>query len=66
MDYVLDTVDNTFDVMSTLLIPLNTIENIYFVLQQIYPCKSPGPNGTATLFFENFWDIVGFDMCSLF
>lgn len=39
-----------------------TTEEVRVVLFQMGPTKSPGPDGTNDLFYQNFWHIVGDDV----
>ena len=32
---------------------------VYKVLKQMYPLKSPGPNDMPPLFFQHFWPTIG-------
>ena len=34
-------------------------EEIWRALKQMHPTKAPGPNGMSSVFFQNYWDIVG-------
>ncbi|XP_024195622.1 uncharacterized protein LOC112198734 [Rosa chinensis] len=39
-----------------------TEEEIREALFQMYPTKSPGPDGMAPLFFQHYWDTIGKDV----
>jgi hypothetical protein len=34
-------------------------EEVVLALHQMYPTKSPGPNGMPTFFFKKYWHVVG-------
>lgn len=34
-------------------------------LSEMQACKSAGPDGFPTLFYKNFWSMVGDDICGL-
>ncbi|KAM5579239.1 hypothetical protein ABKV19_009163, partial [Rosa sericea] len=39
-----------------------TKEEVRFALFQMYPTKSPGPDGMPPIFFQHYWDHIGDDI----
>ena len=35
-------------------------EEVWRALKQMHPTKAPGPDGMSPIFFQHYWDIVGF------
>ncbi|KAL0413324.1 UNVERIFIED_CONTAM: hypothetical protein Sradi_1534100 [Sesamum radiatum] len=50
--------------MNKELIRTFTSEEITQAINQMHPLKSPGPDGMTAIFYQNFWSIVGPDVCS--
>ncbi|KAL0378863.1 UNVERIFIED_CONTAM: LINE-1 retrotransposable element O protein [Sesamum radiatum] len=48
---------------SQLLLPF-TADEVKNALFQMYPYKSPGPDGMSPIFFQKYWDVVGPDIIS--
>lgn len=42
-----------------------TDEEIEIAMNQMHPTKTPGPNGMAPIFYQNFWKIVGKNICNV-
>ena len=45
--------------MNKVLLKEFRAEEVWSALKQMYPTKSPGPNGTSPIFYQKYWDIVG-------
>lgn len=45
--------------MNESLLETFCVEEIKRALNQMYPTKSPGPNGMSPIFYQNYWDVVG-------
>lgn len=39
-----------------------TAHEVEVALKQMAPLKSPGPNGMPTIFYQNYWSLVGNDV----
>ena len=39
-----------------------TKDEVFAALQQMHPCKAPGPNGMHAIFYQKFWHIIGDDV----
>lgn len=60
---ILDAIDRQVtEDMNALLRQEFDVEEIKRAVFQMQPSTSPGPNGLAPLFFQNFWSIVGEDV----
>ena len=53
------------DEMNQFLIKQFTRDEIEAALKQMHPTKSPGPDSMPTIFFQNYWDIVGNDVVGM-
>lgn len=42
-----------------------TMEEIKLALDEMHPCKSPGPDGFPALFYKRYWDLVGVRVCNM-
>ena len=42
-----------------------TAEEVRIALWQMHPTKAPGPDGMFAIFYQNFWDIVGYDVTNM-
>ena len=42
-----------------LLLRPYTKEDIFEALNQMHPCKAPGPDGMHAIFYQRFWHIIG-------
>ncbi|KAF5458995.1 hypothetical protein F2P56_022987 [Juglans regia] len=51
-------------VMNDRLLKDFTKEEVEVALNQIGALKAPGPNGFGAIFFHNYWDIVGEEVCA--
>lgn len=40
-------------------------EEVLMALKDIHPCKSPDHDGMPALFYQQFWDLAGDEVCSL-
>lgn len=50
------------DFMNQALCAPYTSEEVRIALFQMYPTKSPGPNGMPPLFYQHYWDSIGDDI----
>ena len=63
LDEVLSLIDPVItDDYNQILRQPYTKEEIYSALQQMHPCKAPGPDGMHAIFYQRFWHIVGDDV----
>lgn len=64
------TLEEIEDVVSTMVVRVDqrinqelaqvfTLAEVKRALFDMYPLKSPGPDGMSTLFYQRFWDTVG-------
>lgn len=37
-------------------------EEVWQALQQMHPTKAPGPDGMSPIFYQKYWDVVGYDV----
>lgn len=51
----------TEDDNAALMAPFSK-EEIFSALQQMHPCKAPGPDGMHAIFYLRFWHIIGDDV----
>ncbi|XP_048502752.1 uncharacterized protein LOC125498565 [Beta vulgaris subsp. vulgaris] len=51
----------TADCNRELLQPF-TKDEVFAALQQMHPCKAPGPDGMHAILYQHFWHIVGDDV----
>lgn len=57
---ILDTVEGKVTgTMNEMLLAPFTVEEIKEVLDSIRDLKAPGPEGMPTIFYKNYWSIVG-------
>lgn len=62
----LDSIKNRLnDSMITSLVRPYVREENFQAFQEMHPCKSPGPDGLPTLFYKNYWNLVGDELCSM-
>ena len=62
---VLDLIDPIVtDEFNQLLVKPYSKEEIHYALQQMHPCKAPGPDGMHAIFYQRFWHIVGDEVTS--
>ncbi|KAL0412200.1 UNVERIFIED_CONTAM: putative mitochondrial protein, partial [Sesamum latifolium] len=52
------------DSMNNALAQPYTTEEVRIALSQMYPFKSPGPDGMSPIFFQKYWHVVGMDITS--
>lgn len=38
------------------------MEETFQAIHNMHPTKAPGPNGMSTIFYQNFWEIIGDDV----
>ena len=53
------------DEMNQFLIKQFTKDEIEAALKQMHPTKSPRPDSMPTIFYQNYWDIVGNDVVGM-
>lgn len=49
---------------NSLLLEPYSKDEIYAALQQMHPCKAPGPDRMHAVFYQRFWHIIGDDVTS--
>lgn len=42
-----------------------TKDEVASALQEMHPCKSTGPDGMHVLFYQQYWDLVSDEVCSV-
>lgn len=42
-----------------------TMEEVRTTLRQMQPTKAPGLDGMSSIFYQKYWDIVGFDVTNM-
>lgn len=47
------------------IVSIQSNSEIADVFKALNPSKSPGPDGMSAAFFQNFWNIVGEDVCTV-
>ena len=47
------------DDMNDALLKEFQVEEVRRFLKQMHPTKSPGPDGMSSIFFQNYWDVMG-------
>ncbi|KAL0427274.1 UNVERIFIED_CONTAM: putative mitochondrial protein [Sesamum latifolium] len=48
--------------MNEVLLQPFSLEEVKCALDQMYPYKSPGPDGMSPVFYQKFWHIIGLDV----
>lgn len=63
---LLDNIDPRLtDAMREVLLRPFSKEEIVAALKGIHPGKSPGPDGLPALFYNNFWELIGDEVCDM-
>ncbi|KAL6141367.1 hypothetical protein ACLB2K_059656 [Fragaria x ananassa] len=52
----------TEEVNQSLMREVITAEEVWRALKQMHPSKRPGPDGLSSIFYQQFWDVVGRDV----
>lgn len=54
-----------FEEMNEELTKEFTAEEVKAALKQMHPTKALRPNGMSAVFYQKYWDIVGFDVTNM-